>query len=48
MGSLLDQFTAAQHKDAVRGFHRGQAMGNDDGGALLQQAIEISLQRRFR
>ena len=48
MGSLLDQFTPAQHKNAIRGFHRGQAMGNDDGGALLQKTIEISLQRRFR
>ena len=48
MGSLLNQFTAAQHKNAIRGFHRGQAMGNNDGGALLKKTIEISLQRRLR
>ena len=48
MGALFNQFTAAQHKDAIRGLHRGQAVGDDNGGALLQDPVEISLERRLR
>ena len=48
MGALFDQFTSAQHKDAIGGFHRGETVGNDDGGPFLQKTIQIGLKRRLR
>ena len=44
MAALLDQATAPQHQDAIGCLHRGQAVGDHDGGALAQQAVEVALQ----
>ena len=44
MGALFNQFPTAQHKDAIGRFHRGQSMGNDNGGPSLQQTIQIGLE----
>ena len=44
MAALLDQAAAAQHQDPVGGLHRGQAVGDHDGGALAQQAIKVALE----
>ena len=44
MGALFNQFSPAQHKDAIGGFHRGKPVSDDDGGPPLEQTIQISLE----
>ena len=44
MRALFDQLTAAQHQNPIRGFHRGQAMGDHHSRAFLQQPIQVALQ----
>ena len=43
MGALLDQLPPAQHKNAICRLNGGQAVGDDDGSALLQQSIQVTL-----
>ena len=40
MGCRLDDAAVVHHHDAVAHLHRGQAMGDDDGGAVLHQPLE--------
>ena len=48
MISLFDELSLPQHQDAISGLHGGQTVGNHNRRALLQQAIEITLQGGLR
>gem|GEM_PF-6351989 len=47
MYPLFDQFACLEHHNPVQDFHRGQAVGNDQRGALLHQAVQQFLNLAF-
>jgi len=47
MRPLLHDAPVIQHKDAIRAFHRGEAMGDHDGGTACQRLIKSLLNLRL-
>ena len=43
VAAFLDDAAFAHHDDAVRGADGGEAVGNDEGGAVLEQPLEALL-----
>ena len=48
MSAGLRDAALAQHQDAVGVSHRGQAMGDDEAGAVVHQALQRLLHQRLR
>ena len=47
MRSLLNQAAAFQHEDPVGIGHRGQPMGDDDGGPAPSQTVQSLMHELF-
>jgi hypothetical protein len=39
MGALLDQASSAKHQNPISSFNRGKSVGNDHGGAAVEETI---------